>query len=233
MRKFIVTALCCLLSSAAWAGSSTVNYSSTGSSPFRTTTDGSSNNLTNVTIWDSAAGANGLSIDASNRAAMNLGAMGGTAINSGCVASLSGLSTAIPATTCGWWGVYVLNPGKSGPQTTPNSTAVSLPIDQSGQTYNTIAASQTAQALTGGSGGATGDYLGFCTIYPTSTSPGVLTVFDNTSTAANNAIAFAGGASSLSNLTPINIPVGSVSVNGAWKVTTGANMVVTCNGHFH
>lgn len=233
MRKLLIAALCCSVSWAAWAGSGTVNYTSSGTSPFRTTTDGSSNNIGQQTIWDATAGANGLSIDSSGRAATNMAAMGGTAIAAGCVAALSGLTTAIPATVCPWMGVYVLNPGKNGPQTTPNSTAVSLPIDQSGQTYNTIAASQTAQALTGGGGGATGDYLGFCTIYPTSTSPGVLTVFDNTSSAANNAIAFAGGSTSLSNLTPINIPVGSVSVNGPWKVTTGANMVVTCNGHFH
>lgn len=35
--------------------------------------------------------------------------MGGTAINSGCVASLSGFSSTIPATVCGVFGTYVLN----------------------------------------------------------------------------------------------------------------------------
>jgi hypothetical protein len=96
--------------------------------------------------------------------------------------------------------------------------------------YETIAASQTAQVM--GNNGATGDYLSHCVIYPTSTSPGVVTVFDNTNTAANNVIAFAGGASSLSNLGPIAIPVGAFSVNGPWKVTTGSGVVVTCYGKF-
>ena len=32
--------------------------------------------------------------------------------------------------------------------------------------------------------------------------------------------------------TPFAIPVGAVSTAGAWKVTTGANLVVTCYGKF-
>lgn len=96
--------------------------------------------------------------------------------------------------------------------------------------WETVAASQTGQAL-GATGGA-GDYLSHCVIYPTSTTPGVVTVFDDTSSAANNVIAFPGGASSVSNLVPISIPVGAISVSGAWKVTTGANLVVTCYGKF-
>jgi hypothetical protein len=100
-----------------------------------------------------------------------------------------------------------------------------------GSTYQAVAASQTATALQT-STGAIGDYLSHCVIFPTSTSPGVVTVFDNTNTAANSAILFAGGASSTSNLTPISVPVGAVSVNGAWKVTTGASVSVVCYGKF-
>ena len=100
-----------------------------------------------------------------------------------------------------------------------------------GSTYIAVAASQTATVLQT-STGATGDYLSHCTIYPTSTSPGVVTVFDNTNTAANSAILFPGGASSLSNLVPFAIPVGAVSANGAWKVTTGASVSVVCEGKF-
>lgn len=120
------------------------------------------------------------------------------------------------------------NPGKVGiDQTTMGTTNG---VVGAGVLYETIAASQTAQVM--GGTGATGDYLSHCVLYPTSTSPGVLTVFDNTSTAANNVIAFAGGSSSLSNLVPFAIPVGAVSLNGPWKVTTGANMVATCHGKF-
>jgi hypothetical protein len=99
-----------------------------------------------------------------------------------------------------------------------------------GNMYETVAASQTAQVL--GPTGATGDYLSHCVIYPTTTTPGVVTVFDNASAAGSNVIAFPGGASSVSNLAPIAIPAGAISTAGAWKVTTGANLVVTCYGKF-
>lgn len=97
--------------------------------------------------------------------------------------------------------------------------------------YQAVAASQTATVLQS-STGATGDYLSHCVIYPASTSPGVVTVFDNTNTAANSAVLFAGGSSSTSNLTPITVPVGAKSLNGPWKVTTGANVSAVCYGKF-
>lgn len=97
--------------------------------------------------------------------------------------------------------------------------------------YQAVAASQTATVLQT-STGATGDYLSHCTIYPASTSPGAVTVFDSTNTAANSAVLFAGGASSASNLVPFAVPVGAKSVNGAWKVTTGASVSVVCEGKF-
>jgi hypothetical protein len=125
----------------------------------------------------------------------------------------------------------------NGQATMANSAPVAIASNQSsiptingGSNYETIAASQTGQAM--GASGATGDYLSHCVIYPTSTSPGVLTVFDSTSSTANNVITFAGGASSLSNLSPVVIPVGAISLNGAWKVTTGANMLAICYGKF-
>ena len=100
-----------------------------------------------------------------------------------------------------------------------------------GSRYQAVAASQTATVLQS-STGAAGDYLSHCDIYPATTSPGVVTVFDNTNTAANSVILFAGGATSVSNLAPIPVPVGAISVNGAWKVTTGANVSVACFGSF-
>ncbi len=104
-------------------------------------------------------------------------------------------------------------------------------VGQTGMAYETVAASQTGQAL--GATGAAGDYLSHCVIYPVSVSPGVLTVFDGTSTTTNNVITFAGGTTSLSNLSPISIPVGATSLNsGGWKVTTGANLLVICYGRF-
>ena len=103
-------------------------------------------------------------------------------------------------------------------------------VQSAGSLYETVAASQTAQAM--GATGATGDYLSHCVIYPQTTSPGVVTVFDNTNAAGTNVIAFPGGASSVTNLVPFPMPVGAISTAGAWKVTTGANVIVTCYGKF-
>ena len=88
--------------------------------------------------------------------------------------------------------------------------------------YETVAASQTAQAL--GATGATGDYIAGVLVIPATTTPGVVTLLDN----AISIPLFVGGASSVSNLVPFFIPLGMISVSGAWKITTGAN--VSCIG---
>lgn len=95
--------------------------------------------------------------------------------------------------------------------------------------YQTVAASATATVLQT-STGATGDYLSHCVIYPGTTGAGNVQIFDSTNSASNLVINFATG--TLSNLAPIPIPVGAVSVNGAWKVTTGSNVTVSCFGKF-
>lgn len=105
-----------------------------------------------------------------------------------------------------------------------------IPVVNGASAYKAVAASQTATVL--GATGAIGDYLSHCDIYPTSTSPGVVTVFDNTNAATSSAILFPGGASSLSNLVPFAIPVGAISTGGGWKVTTGASVSVVCYGKF-
>lgn len=88
--------------------------------------------------------------------------------------------------------------------------------------YETVAASQTAQAL--GATGATSDYIVGILVIPATTSPGLVTLLDN----ATSIPVFVGGASSVSNLVPFFIPIGAKSVSGAWKITTGAN--VSCIG---
>jgi hypothetical protein len=96
---------------------------------------------------------------------------------------------------------------------------------------NTIAASATAQILSatsGGTTGATGDYLTFCEIMPATTSPGAVTISDN----ATTIYSFAGGASSVSNLVSWPVPFGAPSKSGGWKVTTGTNVSVFCVGKF-
>jgi hypothetical protein len=91
-----------------------------------------------------------------------------------------------------------------------------------GTEYETVAASQTAQAL--GATGATGDLINGILVIPATTSPGNVLLLDN----ATSITVFAGGATSVSNLVPFFIPLGIKSVSGAWKITTGAN--VSCIG---
>lgn len=92
--------------------------------------------------------------------------------------------------------------------------------------YETVAASQTAQVL--GATGAAGDYLSGLLVIPASTSPGQVLLLDN----ATSITVFAGGASSVTSLIPFFIPCGMISVSGAWKVTTGANVSVIGIGNF-
>lgn len=97
---------------------------------------------------------------------------------------------------------------------------------QSASEYESVSASQTGQVL--GTTGATGDYLAGLLVVPSTTSPGLVTVLDN----ATSIPVFVGGASSVSNLVPFFIPLGVVSVSGAWKVTTGSNVSVIAVGNF-
>lgn len=88
--------------------------------------------------------------------------------------------------------------------------------------YETVAAGQTAQVL--GATGATGDVIDGVLVVPATTSPGNVLLLDG----ATSITVFVGGASSVSNLVPFMIPLGLVSKNGAWKLTTGAD--VSCIG---
>jgi hypothetical protein len=92
--------------------------------------------------------------------------------------------------------------------------------------YETVAASQTAQTL--GATGGTGDYLAGVLIVPATTSPGNVIILDN----ATSITIFTGGASSVSNLVPFMVPLGMLSVSGAWKITTGANVSAIGIGNF-
>ena len=92
-----------------------------------------------------------------------------------------------------------------------------------GTTYETVAASQTAQVL--GGSGASGDYLTSVLIIPATTSPGAVTILDG----ATSIPIFVGGTTTVQ---PFLIPLGIRSVSGAWKVTTGSNVSVIATGSF-
>lgn len=91
--------------------------------------------------------------------------------------------------------------------------------------YETVAASQTAQAL--GATGATGDYIDKLIIIPATVAPGVVTLLDN----ATSIPIWVGGTVG-ADLKPFVIDLGMKSVSGAWKVTTGVNVSVIGVGRF-
>lgn len=93
--------------------------------------------------------------------------------------------------------------------------------------YETVAASQTTQTL--GATGGTGDYLAGVLVIPATTAAGAVAIKDG----ANAAITiFTGGTGSVASLVPFMVPLGLVSVAGAWQVTTGANVSAIGVGNF-
>ena len=91
-----------------------------------------------------------------------------------------------------------------------------------GTFYETVAASQTAQVL--GVTGGTGDTLQRLIITVGTALTGTVTLLDGGTSYAITAAS-----------TPIGvyqIEIGAVSVNGAWKITTGAGATVMAVGNF-
>lgn len=88
--------------------------------------------------------------------------------------------------------------------------------------YEHVAASQTAQVL--GATGAAGDYLHRLIITVSTSLTGTVALLDNTTShtlvAANSAIGV------------YSVEVNTKSVNGAWKITTGAGAEVVAIGNF-
>ena len=93
---------------------------------------------------------------------------------------------------------------------------------QYGFKYEHVAASATAQVL--GATGAAGDYLHRLIITVSTGLTGTVSLLDNNAShvlvAANSAIGV------------YSVEVNSKSVNGAWKVTTGAGAEVLAIGNF-
>lgn len=104
------------------------------------------------------------------------------------------------------------------------AASASLSVVQGGLEYETVAASQTDQVL--GATGATGDFLSHIVIQPATTGAGTVTVKDGTT------VIFTFTSGTLSDLSPKTVAFGTFSVNGAWKVTTGANVAVIGIGDF-
>lgn len=90
-------------------------------------------------------------------------------------------------------------------------------------TYETVAASQTAQVL--GLVGNKGDLLERIIIIPATTSPGLVTIIDGSTSIP---IMVAG----TTTIAPIVVELNMYSVSGAWSVTTGTNVSVIAVGKF-
>ena len=90
-------------------------------------------------------------------------------------------------------------------------------------TYETVAASQTAQVL--GLVGNKGDLLERLIIIPATTSPGLATILDGSTSIP---IMVAG----TTTIAPIVVELNMYSVSGAWSVTTGTNVSVIAVGKF-
>lgn len=92
--------------------------------------------------------------------------------------------------------------------------------------YETVAASQSAQVL--GATGGTGDFIAGILVIPATVNPGNVILLDN----ATSITVFTGGTASVSNLVPFFIPLGMISVSGAWKLSTGADVHCIGIGNF-
>lgn len=95
------------------------------------------------------------------------------------------------------------------------------------QRYETVAASQTAQVL--GTNGAVGDRILRLIIIPATAAGGLVTLLDGSTSIP---IYVGGATTALTEVKPITVELGMVSVSGPWKITTGANISVIAVGDF-
>lgn len=102
-----------------------------------------------------------------------------------------------------------------------------LHVRESLDEYEAVAASQSTQTL--GATGAAGDILSHVLIVPGTTSPGAVSIKDGSNAAIT---IFVGGAASVQSLIPFTVPIGARSVQGAWQITTGADVTAIGFGEF-
>jgi hypothetical protein len=100
-------------------------------------------------------------------------------------------------------------------------------VDISKGDFETVAASQSDQVM--GPNGNIGDYLAGVLIVPGTTSPGAVTIKDGGGSAIT---IFTGGATSVADLKPFYVKLGTKSAAGGWKITTGANVTAIGLGNF-
>lgn len=167
----------------------------------------------------------GIAVIGAGTAPTNMQVAGGV-YNSSAPTLSTGNSAALQLTATGSLHTTIDNANSNGRKTPSNSAPVVL----ASQAYNTVAASQTAQALTGGSGGAVGDWLDFVLIIPGTTAAGAVSITDGSGSAIT--IWAGGGTTALVSLVPFAVPIRAVSTSGAWKITTATNVTAIASGNF-
>lgn len=177
---------------------------------------------------------NGVVVNAALPAGTNL--IGSAKISDGTtVLPILAASSGAPAATVPAIPVSIRDVNGNGQATMGGSSPVVIASDQSPikmadqyGAYETIAASQTAQAM--GATGATGDYLAGVLIIPATTGAGAVSIADGSGSAIT--IFAGGGTTALADLRPFLVPLGLFSTSGAWKITTGANVTAVGIGKF-
>lgn len=98
--------------------------------------------------------------------------------------------------------------------------------------YQSLAAGQSATVM-GPTNVTTKDagsqYLKHIVIVPATLSPGAVAIKDGADTAIT---IFTGGASSVTSLAPITVPVMARNKTGSWQVSTGSNVSIIAVGRF-
>lgn len=112
----------------------------------------------------------------------------------------------------------------AAPSNPPGTGVTGVRFVSANLNYVPVVASQTGASL--GPAGAIGDYLNGVLVIPATTAAGNIAILDGSTSIA----IFVTG--TLSSLVPFFIPIGAVSVSGAWTITTGANVSVLVTGRF-
>lgn len=127
--------------------------------------------------------------------------------------------------------IHVVNPATGAPYDGSDPvpvTAIATATPDLAYEYETVAASATDQIL--GGGGAIGDFLSHLIIVPAVAACGAVSMKDGAGSSIS--LFVGGGTVPLPILAPIVVYVGLLSLNGGWKITTGADVSVIAAGNF-
>lgn len=106
---------------------------------------------------------------------------------------------------------------------------MSRSLDEKATDYQWVLASATSSAI---GRGVAGTYIKRLTIIPLSLTPGSVTLQDGSETVRTLFIGGTGVAGVNREFRPVRLDLGRLSRNGAWKVSTGADVIALVTGKF-